>query len=151
MDIKNLYHTRVTFNLHRLEYFIALLLCLYLLFLNYQEVNWILFIGLFSYIDIIGYIPGLIAYKMSTDGRVKPIYYVLYNTAHHGVVALLVLLLVYQFYGVNWAFLAVPIHLCGDRGLLGNFFKPFSAFFEAQPSEEYCRFEEHIKQTNVCS
>jgi len=32
--------------------------------------------------------------------------------------------------GAEWAMLAVPIHLSGDRGLLGNFSKPASLLFE---------------------
>ena len=33
--------------------------------------------------------------------------------------------------GFEWAMLALPIHLSGDRGLLGKSYKPLSLPFEA--------------------
>jgi hypothetical protein len=36
--------------------------------------------------------------------------------------------------GPEWAMLAVPIHLSGDRGLFGNVYKPVSLPFEPEGS-----------------
>jgi hypothetical protein len=35
--------------------------------------------------------------------------------------------------GPEWALLAIPLHIGIDRGLFGNFMKPFSVAFEPRP------------------
>jgi hypothetical protein len=48
--------------------------------------------------------------------------------------------------GPEWALLAVPIHLCGDRALFGNFLKPFRVPFEPKALPAFVRFEEDVIQ-----
>lgn len=95
-----------------------------------DEVRWGPAILLFAYIDIIGYIPGLIAYTLSKDGRIHPVFHVLYNVMHTWLSAGAVVLLWAWLVGPEWALLVVPLHLFGDRGLLGNYAKPISEPFE---------------------
>jgi hypothetical protein len=139
MDTKNLFSTRTTYRLLRLEYGAALVVAVVLFFTHLGEVRWIPFAALFVYIDLIGYIPGTIAYHRSRTGHIPRAYYVLYNVMHslltQGIVAGLWMWLI----GPEWALLALPIHLCGDRALFGNFLKPFAVHFEPKPHPAYER------------
>ncbi|MDX3311260.1 hypothetical protein ACWGH3_28505 [Streptomyces sp. NPDC054884] len=94
------------------------------------EVRWGPAILLFVYIDLIGYIPGLIAYTYSDDGRIHRTFHVLYNVTHTWLSAGAVILLWAWLVRPEWALLAVPLHLFGDRGLLGNYAKPLDEPFE---------------------
>jgi hypothetical protein len=58
------------------------------------------------------------------------VFYVLYNVMHNWVTAGLVIAAWAWLVNPEWALLAVPIHLFGDRGLLGNYFKSFYEPFE---------------------
>jgi hypothetical protein len=42
--------------------------------------------------------------------------------------------------GPEWALLALPLHLCGDRALFGNFLKPFGLSFEPVAHPLYQEF-----------
>ena len=144
MDTKNRFDGRTTYQLIRLEYAIGLLFSIAVAVIHIKSIRWIPFIGLFAYIDVIGYIPGAIAYRRSGDGRISRIYYLLYNTTHsmafNAAVAGLWVLLI----GPEWSLLALPIHLCGDRGLFGNYLKPFSVPFEPHVIPAFTRFEDEI-------
>jgi hypothetical protein len=85
---------------------------------------------MFFYIDLIGYIPGAIAFRRSPDGRISKVYYVLYNTMHSMLTQGAVIALWGFTVGWEWALLFIPWHLFGDRGVFGNFMKPFSLPFE---------------------
>ena len=62
---------------------------------------------------------------------IAPIYHHLYNLTHSYLTAGAVgALWALAIGGLEWAMLAVPIHLAGDRGLFGNFYKPASLPFE---------------------
>jgi hypothetical protein len=139
MDAKNLFLTRTTYRLLRLEYGAALVLATVLFFMHLGQMRWIPFAALFVYIDLIGYIPGAIAHHRSRTGHIPRSYYVLYNFMHsmltQGIVAGLWMWLI----GPEWALLALPIHLCGDRALFGNFLKPFAVHFEPEPHPAYER------------
>ncbi|MFG2127155.1 hypothetical protein ACGFNV_05080 [Streptomyces sp. NPDC048751] len=95
-----------------------------------DEVRWGPAILLFLYIDLIGYIPGLIAYTLSRDGRIHPVFHVLYNVMHTWLTAGTVILTWAWLVRPEWALLVVPLHLFGDRGLLGNYAKPIDLPFE---------------------
>jgi len=43
--------------------------------------------------------------------------------------------------GPEWALLALPIHLFGDRGVFGNSLKPFGVPFEPHRVPAFTRFE----------
>ncbi|MEW9532084.1 hypothetical protein [Microbispora sp. NPDC049125] len=136
MDQLNPYETPNTFKAHRAEYLFGLAVSTGLIVAHFGEIRWLPAIGLFFYIDLIGYLPGAIAYRKSGGKPIPKAYYVLYNVMHslvtQGAVAGLWCLLI----GPEWALLALPFHLCGDRGLFGNFMKPLALPFEpvAQPA-----------------
>src|SRR5262249_12690045 len=67
MDHKNPFESPVTYKLHRAEYFVGLLIVTALIIIHFRDIRWIPAIGLFAYIDLIGYIPGAIAFRRSPD------------------------------------------------------------------------------------
>lgn len=137
MDAVNRYDTRATHALVRLEYGIALAVCVALFVVHIGEVRWLPAVVLFAYIDVLGYLPGALAHHRAKGARIPRVYYVLYNVTHsfatQAVVAGVWLLVA----GWEWALLAIPIHLLGDRALFGNALKPFSVPFE--PAPEFAR------------
>jgi hypothetical protein len=130
MDSHNLFLTRSTYRLLRAEYAVALIGSVVLAVVHFGDIRWPTFVGLFVYIDLIGYLPGAIAYRRSRGRAISRTYYLLYNSMHSllsaGAVCGLWCLLVRP----EWALLALPIHLCGDRAIFGNFLKPFGVSFE---------------------
>uniref|UniRef100_UPI0030C68843 hypothetical protein n=1 Tax=Streptomyces bohaiensis TaxID=1431344 RepID=UPI0030C68843 len=139
MDARNLFETPTTYRLIRLEYALGLAVATVLLLANLGEVRWVAFVALFVYIDLIGYIPGAMAHHRSPTGEVHRAYYVLYNVMHSLVTQGLVVLAWIWLWGAEWALLAIPIHLFGDRALFGNFLKPFAVSFEPVPHPAYAR------------
>ena len=146
MDAKNLYETPTTFALHRLEAAVGLGVVVVLLLQHLDEVRWPAFVALFLYIDLIGYLPGARAYRRSPDGRISRVYYVLYNTTHSMVTAGAVVGIWCLLAGPEWALLAVPLHLLGDRALFGNSLKSFSVPFEPKRTEAYERFCRQLQE-----
>ncbi|MFI6644547.1 hypothetical protein [Streptomyces sp. NPDC050504] len=144
MDHVNRFESRVTFRLLRLEYGVALLACAVLFLLHLSEVRWWAAVLLFLYIDLIGYLPGAVAFRRSGDGRIPRVYYVLYNTMHSFLTHAVVLGVWAAAWGPEWAFLAVPIHLCGDRALFGNFLKSFAVRFEPVAVPAFVEFEKRV-------
>lgn len=140
MDTKNLFMTGTTAWLVRAEYGLGLIVSVVLFFAHLGEVRWVPAVLLFLYIDLIGYLPGAIAYRRSPNGRIPKIYYVLYNTMHSLFTQGLVALVWIWLSGPEWALLALPIHLFGDRALFGNFLKPFGLHFEPVIHPAYQRF-----------
>jgi hypothetical protein len=145
MDAVNHFESKTTYNLIRLEYLGALGVSFYLLFTHLGEVNWWAFAFLFVYIDVIGYIPGAIAFHRSATKRISKTYYVLYNTMHSLVTQGAVALLWGLVLGWDWALLALPIHLCGDRALFGNFLKPFGVSFEPVEHPAFARLRAEVE------
>ncbi|MEV0694333.1 hypothetical protein [Streptomyces sp. NPDC050388] len=144
MDGKNLFETRITYRLIRLEYGLGLVIAAVFFFAHIDEVRWLPAIGLFVYIDLIGYIPGAIAYHRSRTKRIHRGYYVAYNVMHSLATQTLVVLTWIWLWGPEWALLVVPIHLFGDRALFGNFLKPFALDFEPVVHPEYARFADRF-------
>ncbi|HXZ97231.1 MAG TPA: hypothetical protein VEG37_09340 [Burkholderiales bacterium] len=98
---------------------------------HFDEISWGRFIAAFALIDLVGYLPGALAFRSSGGKQIPRIYYVLYNLTHnYVVVGAAVALWALAAGGPDWAMVAVPIHLSGDRGLLGNFSKPWALPFE---------------------
>jgi hypothetical protein len=153
MDSHNLFLTRTTYRFLRAEYAAALLLAAVLALLHLGDIRWPVFIGLFAYIDVIGYLPGAIAYRRAPERTIPRQYYVLYNAMHSllsaGAVAGLWCLLVRP----EWALLALPLHLCGDRAIFGNFLKPFGVTFEPTTHPSYREFvssyDQHSESADV--
>ncbi|HET9139828.1 hypothetical protein [Actinophytocola sp.] len=130
MDAANHFETRTTYRLIRLEYLVGLAVAVALFAAHIGEVRWLPAVLLFAYIDLVGYIPGAIAYHRSPTKQISKVYYVLYNTMHSLVTQAVVIGLWVWLIGWEWALLAIPIHLFGDRALFGNFLKPFAVQFE---------------------
>lgn len=130
MDQRNVFDTPVTARLHRAEYLVAFAVTTGLAIAHFDEIRWLPAIALFLYIDVIGYIPGAVAYHRSRTKQIHRAYYVLYNTMHSLITQGVVVALWCWLIGPEWALLAIPWHLFGDRGLFGNFLKPFGTHFE---------------------
>lgn len=131
MDIKNRFHTESTFMLERAEHLLVVIACSVMVLQHWQETSWIRFVLAFAVLDVIGYIPGAIAYRRQQGGRIPAIYHYLYNITHSYLMAALVVALWYLATGrFEWAMLALPIHLSGDRSLFGNIYKPLELPFE---------------------
>lgn len=131
MDPRNRLHTRQTFALVRAESIVLMLIAGVLLFQHRADVRWGRFVLAFLLIDLIGYLPGAVAYRRSGGGPIAPVYHHLYNAAHSYLSAgLAVTLWAVLGDGPEWAMLALPLHLAGDRGLFGNTYKPVELPFE---------------------
>ncbi|MEH0424318.1 hypothetical protein [Streptomyces sp. B21-083] len=140
MDQANPFETPRTFSLHRAEYLVGLAVTTGLIVRHLDDIRWLPAVGLFLYIDLIGYIPGAIAFRRS-GGR-APIhkgYYVAYNVMHSLITQGAVAALWCWLAGPEWALLVLPFHLFGDRGLFGNFMKPYALPFEPVRQPGYLR------------
>ncbi len=140
MDLKNPYHTPSTFLLVRLEHIAIVVVCVVLTVMHIEALNWWRFIAAFVLIDLIGYLPGAIAYRRAGGGPIAPVYHYLYNVAHsYLTLGIIVAIWAYAISGFEWAMMAFPIHLSGDRGLFGNTYKPLSLSFEpAEAAPDQC-------------
>jgi hypothetical protein len=146
VDAKNRFETRTTFILSRIEWTAALATALVLAFLHRSEIRWPVFVALFAMIDVIGYIPGAIAFRRSQDRRVARGYYVAYNVMHSLVTAGVVAGAWALFVRPEWALLALPVHLMGDRALFGNSYKPFGVAFEPEEHPAYITFQRQYSE-----
>lgn len=133
MDLKNPLHTTGTYRLARAEQLALMLICGALLVWHRGEVNWWRALGAFAIIDVVGYLPGAIAYRRRKGGPIPAIYHHLYNFAHTYLVTGTGVAIWAALGGFEWAMLAVPLHLSGDRGIFGNVFKPVALPFEPVP------------------
>ncbi|MFC8307478.1 hypothetical protein ACFUMJ_05435 [Streptomyces olivaceus] len=145
MDAKNRFETKATFALSRLEWLGFLAVSLVLAFQHRTEIRWGVFVLLFTVIDLVGYIPGAIAHRRSPGRRVPRAYYVAYNTMHSLVTAGVIAGAWALFVRPEWALLALPIHLMGDRALFGNSLKPFGVAFEPDLTPEFRAFEQRYR------
>ena len=139
MDAANPFETPTTFRLHRSEYLAGVAVVTVLIIWHLGDIRWLPFLGLFFYIDLIGYIPGAVAYHRSDTKRISKVYYVLYNTMHSFITQGVVIGLWGWLIGWEWALLAIPFHLFGDRGVFGNFMKSFALPFEPVREVGYTR------------
>lgn len=144
MDHLNRFESKVTFQLLRLEYAVALVVCSALMLQHLSEVRWWAAVLLFAYIDLIGYLPGAFAFRRAKGGRIPKVYYILYNTMHSFATHAVLLGVWAALGGFEWAFLAVPIHLCGDRAIFGNFLKSFRVRFEPVSVPAFVEFEQRV-------
>lgn len=131
MDPQNRYHTPSTWALVRLEHVALIVVLAAAALLHFDEVRLGRFILAFVAIDVVGYLPGAVAYRRAKGARIAPVYHHLYNVAHSFLTAGLVIAVwAYLNGGLEWAMTALPLHLCGDRGLFGNTYKPLELPFE---------------------
>lgn len=144
MDIKNRFHTDGSFMLVRAEHLLIVAVCAWLAIAHFHELDLWRFVAAFAVIDLVGYIPGALRFHRQGGGIISPIYHHLYNVTHSYLTAAVAAgLWAYAAGGFEWAMLAFPIHLSGDRGLFGNTYKPTSLSFEpvaaSQPLPEQAR------------
>jgi len=96
-----------------------------------DAVSWPRFVLAFAAIDVVGYLPGAVAFRRARGSAIAPVYHWLYNATHNFVTAAVVAAAwALAAGGPEWAMLALPLHLAGDRGLFGNGFKPSTEPFE---------------------
>jgi hypothetical protein len=149
MDRCNTFHTRTTYVLVRLDWGVLMVLAIALLLLHWHEVHWWRFSYAFLFPDVIATFPGLYIYYARRTGSHRSIplvLHVLYNVGHSFLgVAILSGLWWLVTGSPEWAMLAFPIHLGGDRSLFGNIYKPFGTAFEAVKHDAYARFEKEYK------
>jgi hypothetical protein len=111
-----------------------------LILLHARQVHWARFAVAFVAIDLLGYLPGARAFRRAAGGRIAPLYHHLYNFTHNFLTAAVAIgLWAALGGGFEWAMLAVPLHLYGDRGLFGNGFKPAGRPFERPSRPEVAR------------
>ena len=150
MDAHNRFLTPATYRAWRLEHLAGLVACVALLVVHLGDIRWWAFALLFAAIDVIGYLPGASAFRRG-DGRVPPLCYVLYNVTHNfltqGVIAGAWCIVA----GPEWALLAIPIHLLGDRALFGNFLKPLSISFEPRPTPSFDAFQRELDRQEIAT
>lgn len=131
MDTYHRFHTGGSYWLMRAENLAVVLIGIALVFWHWSELNWLHFIAVFVITDLLGYLPGAIAYRRASRGQIAPLYHYLYNLTHCYLTWLpITAWWVWSIGGWEWAMLAIPIHLSGDRGVFGNVFKPVSLPFE---------------------
>lgn len=144
MDKHNTFHSRATYQLMRLDYFVVLVILSAAVLLHAREVDWLRFVIAFSWIDLVGTLPAWYLYYLRRSGshrRIPAIFYKLYNVAHSLATNAIIVGVWYLITGAwEWAMLAAPIHLCGDRALFGNVYKPQGLSFEPVAHQEYTRF-----------
>jgi hypothetical protein len=140
VDHVNHFDTKTTYWIMRAEYLVGFAACVVLMLLHFGDIRWWAAILLFFSIDIIGYYPGAIAFRRAKGGPIHKAYYVIYNTMHNWFAAAAICGLWVLVAGPEWALLAIPLHLCADRGLLGNTLKPFSIAFEPEPLPAFQAF-----------
>jgi hypothetical protein len=117
--------------LTRAEY-LALMIGIALVVLwHAREVSWVRFVVAFALIDLVGYLPGARAYRRAAGRPIARIYHHLYNVTHNFLsMAAVVAAWAVIGAGFEWAMLALPLHLAGDRGIFGNGWKPAHRPFE---------------------
>ncbi len=139
MDQANPFETPRTFALHRAEYLVGLAVTTGFIAAHAEEIRWLPAVVLFAYIDLIGYIPGAIAFRRAGGRPIAKTYYVLYNVMHSLITQGAVIALWCWLVRPEWALLVIPFHLFGDRGLFGNFAKSFALPFEPVRQKGYLR------------
>jgi hypothetical protein len=144
MDPVNRFETKTTLGLLRAEFGVALVVSVAFFLWHIADVHWVPAIALFVYIDLIGYIPGAIAYHRAHGGEISRTYYVLYNLMHSLLTQAAVVGVWIAVAGFQWALLAVPIHLCGDRAIFGNFLKSFKVPFEPVVVPGFVEFDSRV-------
>jgi hypothetical protein len=148
MDHINRFESKVTYRLLRAEYGVALVVCSALFLWHLDQVRWVPAVVLFVYIDLIGYLPGAIAFRRARGAGISKVYYVLYNLMHSFVTQAAVVGLWIAVAGPEWALLAIPIHLCGDRAIFGNFLKSFRVPFEPMALPAFVDFDQRVALRN---
>lgn len=117
--------------LGRTEWLLLTVLLAGAVFWHWSSISWPRFVVAFVAIDLVGYLPGAVAFRKAHGGSIAPLYHWLYNLTHNFVTAAIVVAAWGLVLGrLEWAMLAIPLHLAGDRGVFGNGFKPTDEPFD---------------------
>jgi hypothetical protein len=150
MDKHNRFHTRTTYNLERLDYLVVALILSVLVLARFGQIDWIVFWTVFWVIDVIGTFPAMYWFYARRSGEhraIPPMFHALYNTTHSfAVIGLAAVLWYLAVGGFRWEMLAMPIHLCLDRSIFGNTYKPLGLSVEPRPHDTYLAFEESYEK-----
>lgn len=133
MDKFNPSHSAATYWLMRMEHLAIVAFCTGVALWQWDALNLWHFSIVFLMIDAFGYLPGLVAYLRHGRAKIHRMYHYAYNLTHSYLFWGLVVALWWAVRDWEWAMLAVPIHLSGDRGVFGNVFKPADRSFEPAP------------------
>ena len=144
MDAANTFETPGTYRALRAEYGALAVAAAYGLWRQRKSVRWPVAAALFLSNDLVGYLPGALAYRRSRDGRVPRRYYAAYNAAHSALTATAVAAAWSKRRGPEWALLVIPLHIGIDRGLFGNFMKQYSVPFEPRPHPVWEQVREQL-------
>lgn len=146
MDTYNWFFTKATVMHARVEYLVTLGVLVALAVIHAGQINWLWFAVLFIYIDAIGTVPGTLADRASADRLIPRAYYLLYNVMHSGVTQAAVLAGLWLAIGWHWTYLAIPIHLCLDRGAFNNYLKPFRFRFVAERGPDFEKLQRSLAE-----
>lgn len=113
----------------------ALVITALALLFHLRQLHWPRFLAAFALIDLLGYLPGALAFHRARGGPIAAAYHHLYNVTHSFLTAALVVGVWAALGDLEWAMLAIPLHLCGDRALFGNGPKPAHLPFERRAAE----------------
>jgi hypothetical protein len=153
MDKHNLFHTRTIYTLERLDWAVIMLVPTILVAMHYGDVHWGRFTIAFLLPDLIGTAPGLYWYYGRRSGEhrsIPAVIHKLYNFGHSFVTVTATCALWWAITGsVEWAMLAFPIHLAGDRSIFGNIYKPLGTAFEPVKHEAFRRFEQEYDAAGI--
>lgn len=146
MDPANLFCTRRTYYALRAEWIAGAIASGIILIAHAKDVDWVAAVLLFAYPDTLGYLPGAIAYRRKKDHRISLWYGRSYNVLHSAFTAAAVGAIYTLFHGgLDWALLAIPMHLFGDRGFFGNVMKMDAVKFEPEESHPaYARVKDEL-------
>ncbi|WP_280272614.1 hypothetical protein [Nocardia wallacei] len=141
MDTVNHFFTPATVLHARLEYGFGFTACTILMLLNWNHLDVWHAVVFFGYIDLLGTLPGMWAFRRSPDGNIPRALFVLYNVMHSAVTQGVVIIAYLVFFGWEWALLAIPAHICADRSVFNNYPKPYGLAFEPVLHPAFERFE----------
>jgi hypothetical protein len=145
MDKYNRFHTPSIYTLVRLDWLIIAVIPFILVVQHHTEVNWGRFTWAFLFPDLIATFPGLYFYYARRSGghrSIPSIFHKLYNFGHSFAGIALFCAIWWLFtHHLEWAMLAFPIHLAGDRSVFGNIYKPLGTAFEPVKHAAFARFE----------
>lgn len=149
MDKHNLFFTPATYRLARLDWAIVMAVLIALLVIHWREVDWWSFTIAFLASDLIGTFPGMYVYYLRRKGdrrSIPAIFHILYNVGHSFAAVAIATLAWYLVAGEwQWAMLAMPIHLAGDRSVFGNIYKPLGTAFEPVAHEAFLQFQNQYR------
>ena len=149
MDYKNFFATRNISYYARLDYIALLALCGTLAYEHRAHMDWLVFFSAIAWQDAIGYYPAALVYYLQPGNAPRRIpvgFYYLYNLIH-GVLLNLAVVLVWMRLanGWQWEMLAIPIHLCIDRGVFGLSYKSRKISFVPVEHKLHAEFRKRME------